>query len=225
LPELFAPEKNHIKAINILKKEIGLNNSESPFILLWTNIDSSNIVIIQFIKEKTIELNGLKNIYRNIINESNYLFEQNNSVDINKLYNKIKTYKDSKVLDNIELISTEKSFSKILKKVGNFYAEEFEESIANYMNQIEKKAKNSNRFNLRRAPKKNKEITILLKKNGFAILRDGGNHTIYKHDNLHKPTPVPRHKKINPSTVKSILKDIISAKGKNAYITPEYIYE
>jgi predicted RNA binding protein YcfA (HicA-like mRNA interferase family) len=39
-------------------------------------------------------------------------------------------------------------------------------------------------------------------------LREGGNHGVWKHPNLQKPTPVPRHNKLSPFVLKSIQKDI-----------------
>lgn len=45
----------------------------------------------------------------------------------------------------------------------------------------------------------------ILNKHGWYLKRKGGNHNIYKHPQLSKSVPVPRHK-LNKNTAESILK-------------------
>lgn len=51
---------------------------------------------------------------------------------------------------------------------------------------------------------KRKDLINLLEKNGWQLVRNGGNHDLYKKgDELE---PVPRHKEINEMLAKAIIK-------------------
>ena len=51
---------------------------------------------------------------------------------------------------------------------------------------------------------KRKDLIKLLEKNGWRIMREGSNHTIYT--NGVKCEPLPRHNEINEKLAKSIIK-------------------
>lgn len=51
---------------------------------------------------------------------------------------------------------------------------------------------------------KQKDLIKLLKKNGWYLLREGGNHDIYT-DGV-KREPIPRHKEINEMLAKAIIR-------------------
>ena len=52
---------------------------------------------------------------------------------------------------------------------------------------------------------KNRDLIKKLNQAGFEMVRNGGNHDIFKKGNIE--IPVPRHKEINEMTAKKILKD------------------
>lgn len=53
---------------------------------------------------------------------------------------------------------------------------------------------------------KRRDLIKRLEKAGFRLVRDVGNHTVYKKPGV-RPIEVPRHKEVNELTAKSILKE------------------
>ena len=51
---------------------------------------------------------------------------------------------------------------------------------------------------------KRKDLIKLLEKNGWYLVREGANHSVYT--NGEKCEPVPRHSEINEMTAKAIIK-------------------
>lgn len=53
---------------------------------------------------------------------------------------------------------------------------------------------------------KRRDLIKQLETNGFRLIRDDGDHSIYKAQGK-RPVQVPRHKEINENTARQILKD------------------
>ncbi len=51
---------------------------------------------------------------------------------------------------------------------------------------------------------KRRDLIKLLEKNGWILIRDDGDHTVYGKDG--QIEPIPRHKEIKETTAKSIIK-------------------
>jgi predicted RNA binding protein YcfA (HicA-like mRNA interferase family) len=58
---------------------------------------------------------------------------------------------------------------------------------------------------------KKKQIIKKLKEYGFLLDRNNGDHEIWQHPMLKKPTPVPKHNKISRKVWESIMDDIRAA--------------
>lgn len=53
---------------------------------------------------------------------------------------------------------------------------------------------------------KRRDLIKILEANGFSLVRDNGEHSIYKAPNK-RIVQVPRHRELNENTAKQILKD------------------
>lgn len=47
-----------------------------------------------------------------------------------------------------------------------------------------------------------------LRKNGCLLIREGGNHAIYRNPSINKNVPVPRYREIKNALVKAICKQL-----------------
>lgn len=54
---------------------------------------------------------------------------------------------------------------------------------------------------------KRRDLIKILESNGFKLIRDNGNHSIYKAPNK-RIIQVPRRRELNENTVNQILKDV-----------------
>lgn len=55
---------------------------------------------------------------------------------------------------------------------------------------------------------KRRDLAAYLERNGYEILREGGNHTVFVHRGNRKSSAVPRHNEINDFLARKICKDL-----------------
>lgn len=104
----------------------------------------------------------------------------------------------------------ETSVAELLRKVGSYYAANFDDAILNFEKEI-KSSKLEQKSIIKLSDNKKKSVTKLLMEHGFIQIRSGGNHEIWRHPSLNKITPVPRHNELTMFAARSILNDINEA--------------
>lgn len=102
------------------------------------------------------------------------------------------------------------SVAELLKKVGSYYATNFDDAILNFEKEI-KSSKLERKSIIKLSDNNKKSLTKLLIEHGFTKIRSGGKHEIWRHSSLNKNTPVPRHNELTMFVARSILNDIKEA--------------
>lgn len=211
LKYLYANKENHYDACKFMAKKIDLKN-DLPAILVWQNIDDDSLLVIY----PKIELNNvgeyIKNIYESIVIASNK--RNRGIVELKK--NILKEVGENNIR-SINIITFDFRLVELLKKVGKFYSDKFDEAINNFKKEVKdcKQEKNINDIYKVRDYKK-KEMESILKEYNFKKVREGSNHEVWYNKNKKIKIQLPRHPKITPYVAGSIRKTI-SDKLVNAF--------
>lgn len=216
LSVLFASKQEHYSASEMVATYFDIDIARLPLIIVWTDLDSHSVILILPNQDDDDLQEYIKSIYWSLTTASRSL-NRKNQLAINKLQDEflktcdtshhIKDY--SHKVREIFTIRLDEPVSVKLRQLGSHYAKSFDCAILNFQEAFEK-ASSVNSIT-RYVSDTYSNIIKRLQQSGFQKLREGNNHVIWKHPNLNKPTPVPRHQKITPFVVNSIEKDICQA--------------
>jgi len=208
---LFDTSQYHFSA-DLVAEYLNLEIDRFPMMLIWTDIYQKDLILIYPNKDDRDMTEYVKSLYWCIITGTKSVNRRRS--DIRELKNEIekkftesyhiKDYQEK--VEQITIIQSHNTIANSLREIGNEYKEYFYAAILNFEEYIEESHNEKNIINL--CNKSKNDILSLLEQSGFQKLREGGNHEVWKHPNLQKPTPVPRHNKLSPFVLSSIQKDI-----------------
>ena len=212
---LFAGKHQHYEAARLTAAKLGVNAADLPAILLWVNIDTPyTILILPHQEDKELQ-EYIKSIYWSITTASSRASKTNPVVSISTLLDNIllcfaeshhiKQY--SQKVRQIECLEMQQTVAEFLFDIGKQYIQLFNEAILSFQEDTNLTQDVSHSI-IKYSERCRREVVNNLITNGFNLIREGANHEIYRHPNLNRNTPVPRHKSVTPFVCQSIMRDI-----------------
>lgn len=214
---LFVKKEQQYYASQSLIDYLGYENG-IPLLVVWTDYQSRELIAINLPEHHP----NLETYYKTMIwalkNATSTLLNRTGMISIDHLSNEIHHYlnrsvffrKQTNLIPNLDIIQIGKPIGMMLKDIGTSYSAQFEDAIIHYEKYVRE---NKIRFLTRHTEELRAEVKKMLVQYGFYFVRQGGNHEIWQHPKLKKVTPVPRHNKLTPDTIRSIKKDILLAES------------
>lgn len=217
LSVLFASQQEHYSASEIVANSLGRRIEELPMIIVWTSLDSRAVMLILPNKTDRSLKDYIKSIFWSLVTASRSLHEKGRLSIDNLKGEFLKQCNRSHYIMNhsckirgVFTIGLDDPISSILEQAGSHYARAFDTAISNFEEFIRENREHVKLIS-RFTNDTYRNIVSRLTANGFRRIRQGGNHEIWKHPNLDRVTPVPRHHRITPFVVKKIERDIRQA--------------
>jgi predicted RNA binding protein YcfA (HicA-like mRNA interferase family) len=216
MPLLLTEREQLDRGCQLVKEELNLNQS-SPLLLVWTDAQSKDLMMITLPDEHLHLEKYYKAIVSALRNATETILQKSRKPNVSQLKNEMNKYlqrnpffyKRDQPIPTIEVIQLEQSIGKALCEIGTTYGEQYEDAISHYGKYV-----GENQLPTKYSAELANKIKRFLKNGGFEFIRQG-KHEIWKHPNLDKPTPVPRHNQLSPNTIKSIMMDIYMAKNSD----------
>lgn len=205
LKYLYANKENHYSACEFMTKKLNLKN-DLPAILVWQNIDDNSLLVI-YPKTKLKNVGEyIKDLYESIVIASN---KRNRGII--ELKNNILKELGENNFNSINKVNLDFRIAELLKMVGKFYSNQFDEAINNFQKEV-KACKEENNINdiYKVRDYKKKEIENILKEYNFKKLREGSNHEVWYNSKANVKVILPRHPKITPFVASSIRNTIFN---------------
>jgi predicted RNA binding protein YcfA (HicA-like mRNA interferase family) len=215
LPLLFGLNQYHFSA-ELIAEYLGLRKDNFPMILIWTDSTKKDLILIYPNETDDNMIEYVKSLYWCIIKATNATKKKRLNIQ-DLLRNIIKKFDEShhikhyeQKVRNIRIIQSPDSINDGLIAIGEQYKDFFDTAILNFEEYVDDSWED-NQSVVRLCDESKRSIISRLASYGFEKLREGANHEVWKHPNLNKPTPVPRHSKLTPFVMRSIQQDIQAA--------------
>jgi predicted RNA binding protein YcfA (HicA-like mRNA interferase family) len=210
---IFSLGYHHYRAAEIAASCFQISSDQFPIILLWSNLDSKNLIklIPNSFDQNMTEY--VKSLYWSIIMATEGLSRYGN-IPINRFLEKIQSKLDkshhikqySQKIRSMEIFTAPKSIARILQDIADKYKDEFNDAILNFEDVVTNTTDVTSIIQFSHESKN--EIIREMRSVGFYKVREGGNHEVWQHIKLNKPTIVPRHRSLSSFVLRSIQKDI-----------------
>lgn len=214
LSVLFSLGHHHHRAAEIAASCFQIPSDRFPVILVWSNLDSQTLIKIMPNSSDENITEYVKSLYWSITMATQNLVKDGENIPIDKLLERIKSKLNEshhiknypRKIKSIQTFRATKSIARILEEIGEAYKDEFNDAILNFEDTVKNiiDTKSIIEFS---DESKNKIIRKMVDI-GFYKVREGGNHEVWQHPKLNKPTPVPRHRNLSNFVIRSIEKDI-----------------
>ncbi|MBI1243281.1 MAG: type II toxin-antitoxin system HicA family toxin [Nostoc sp. RI_552] len=210
---LFSLGPHHYRGAEIAASCFEISCDQFPIILLWSNLDSKNL--IKLIPNSSDEnmTEYVKYLYWSIMMATKDMSMYGN-IPINRFLEKIQSKLDkshhikeySQKIRSIEKFTAPKSIARILEDIADKYKDEFNDAILNFEDVVT--STTDSKSIIRLSDESKNAIIREMESVGFYKVREGGNHEVWQHLKLNKPTIVPRHRSLCSFVIRSIQRDI-----------------